>query len=198
MNKGELRTTVAEYLHRNDFSATLFDQWVAFTTRRIGRMLRGQDNLTELLTTPTSNPVVLPPDFRAMRSVEWTGNNASYRVESSEQALNAYPLATGGSVWQGGPYVYRLDGFLMELRPFFEVELTIRYWRQPAELVSDSATNDILTAQPQLYLYGALIEGAIWTQDANLAQGYVSVFGDEVMTLNNQGANVADTPQMRG
>jgi hypothetical protein len=196
MTKTELRSLVEEYLKRSDFSPTVFDFWVRATLLRLGQQWRGQDNLIELVLAPVANPVLLPPDYRAMRSVEWSGTNSTYRVRSMEAGINQLMLA-GGSA---GPVGYRVNGFLLELRPFFAVPLTVRYWREPPALPLDSSTSVELDAQPQLFLYGCLIEGAIWAQDVAGAQGYVSVFDSQVETLNDQArsANAGDTPAMMG
>lgn len=199
MNKGELRTLVGEYLHRNDFSATLFDRWVEFAAVRIGRRLRGQDNLRIIMETPVASPLVLDPDVRAIRSIEAVSGTGTIRLRSTEQGLNLFNVAGSGSSWPGStPMVYRVEGFEVELRPFYTVPLSLAVWFQPAALLMDVSTNVVLTAQPQLYLYAVLVEGAIWTQDAQLARGYSDVFESEVAQLNAQGSNVADTPYMLG
>lgn len=193
MNKGELRTMVIGYLKRSDFSSIEFDQWVRFANVRIGRSLRGQDNLVSLAVTPTVNPVALPLDYRAMRSVESSQNNSTFRLRAMDAAFNTLPLSGGGFA-----IAYRIRGFQMELRPFAAMPLNLEYWQAPAELVTDNQTNAVLTAQPMLYLYAVLMEGAVWAQDANAAQAYAGVFGTEVEELNIQGqnANLGDTPTM--
>jgi hypothetical protein len=194
LNKVELRGVVEEYLKRTDFSAALFDYWVGLTSSRIGTTLRGQVNLVVTVLTPVVNPLQLPLDLRQVRSVEWFGNNASFRVRSAEAAINTLPLA-GQSP---GPLYYRVAGFTMELRPFFATPLTIAYWSAPAGLPIDSSTNDILEAQPQLYVYGCLIEASIWAQDPAMATAMAAIFNDEIAKLDLQGSNVnaGDSPAM--
>jgi len=119
MNKGELRQLVEDYAKRTDFSASTFDRWVEFTTVRIGRTLRGQDNITQLVATPVSSPYLMPLDFREMRSVEGTQGNATYRLRSVDSYANLVTVAGDGL-----PMVYRTQGFLVELRPFQAVPLT--------------------------------------------------------------------------
>lgn len=193
MNKGELRTMVIGYLKRSDFSSVEFDQWVNFAGVRIARALRGQDNLVALVITPAVNPVTLPADYRAMRSVESSQNNSTFRLRAMDAAFNTLPLSGGGFA-----VAYRIRGFEMELRPFAAMPLTLQYWQAPGALVTDNETNAVLTAQPMLYLYAVLMEAAVWAQDANAAQAYAGVFGTEVEELNIQGqnANLGDTPTM--
>jgi len=191
MNKGELRVLVGEYLKRTDFTA-VFDNWVRFTSVRIGRALRGQDNLEVEVIAALANPQPLSLQFRQMRSVESQQLNSTYRLQAVDGAANL--LALTGSF----PVAYRIEGFSLQVRPFQALPVTLAYWKEPDALPDDSSTNAVLEAQPMLYLYGCLVEAAIWAQDPGSASGYLSVFDNEVATLNVQGseANGGDTPVM--
>lgn len=191
MNKGELKGLVSEYLKRSDFDA-VFNTWVDFATIRIGRTLRAQDNLVQLNIPALANPEVLPADYRAMRSVETVQSSTTYRLQAVESAVNL--LALTGSF----PVAYRIEGFNLQVRPYAAANVNLAYWASPAPLPTDGSTNAILTAQPMLYLYGTLIEGAIWAQDPASAQGYIAVYENEVGQLNAAGSESwgGDTPVM--
>ena len=196
MNKGELRALAVSYLKRSDFSAADFNAWCTFAASRLGRALRAQSNLVAVTLNAVANPVALPPDYRAMRSVEVGVSNGTFRLSVAEADLNSVPLSSQG----GFPYAYRVEGLNMEVRPFSAVPLMVKYWNEPAALIDDSSTNAVLSAAPQVYLYAVLIEGAIWAMDAGAASGYVGVFNAEVEQLNLSGsyANAGDTPAMGG
>lgn len=191
MNKQELRELVVEYAKRSDFSAAVFDRWVTFTNIRIGRWLRGQDNIETMTVTPTPLPYLLPFHCRALRSVEGVSGNATYRLQSVEAFANVVSVAGGGT-----PMVYRVNGFEFEVRPFQAVPLTLRFWSEPASLLADTDTNAVLTAQPMLYLYGVLFELSVWASDREAAAGHMQVFLAEIEQLNGQGASLVDTPVM--
>ena len=62
--------------------------------------------------------------------------------------------------------------------------LEVRFGIDIVPLVNDADTNDILTANPQVYLYGTSRELAIYTHDAVATQAYEALYQDEVSRLN--------------
>lgn len=60
---------------------------------------------------------------------------------------------------------------------------TLRYYRKLATPAGATA-NDILARYPDVYLYGCLIEAAIFTQDEIAAQRYLQLYNASVSGLN--------------
>lgn len=60
---------------------------------------------------------------------------------------------------------------------------TLRYYRKLATPAA-SAVNDILTNYPDVYLYGCLVEAAIFTQGEAEAQRYLQLYNASVAGLN--------------
>ena len=60
---------------------------------------------------------------------------------------------------------------------------TLRYYRKLAT-PAGSTVNDILTDYPDVYLYGCLVEAAIFTQDEAEAQRYLQLYNASVAGLN--------------
>jgi hypothetical protein len=60
---------------------------------------------------------------------------------------------------------------------------TLRYYRKLAT-PAGSTVNDILTNYPDVYLYGCLVEAAIFTQGETEAQRYLQLYNASVAGLN--------------
>jgi hypothetical protein len=67
---------------------------------------------------------------------------------------------------------------------------TLRYYRKLAT-PSGSTGNDILTNYPDVYLYGCLIEAAIFTQGEAEAQRYLQLYNASVAGLNARTQRIA-------
>lgn len=83
------------------------------------------------------------------------------------------------------PLHYGVSGQTVEIRgvPGTDAEFELIYVGWPDEL-EDTATNELLTNHPDLYLYGSLFHLYNWTQDLELAQAALSVYGDARDKLN--------------
>lgn len=67
---------------------------------------------------------------------------------------------------------------------------TLRYYRKLAT-PSGSTGNDILTNYPDVYLYGCLVEAAIFTQGEAEAQRYLQLYNASVAGLNARTQRIA-------
>lgn len=67
---------------------------------------------------------------------------------------------------------------------------TLRYYRKLAT-PSGATINDILTNYPDVYLYGCLIEAAIFTQGEAEAQRYLQLYNASVAGLNARTQRIA-------
>lgn len=78
------------------------------------------------------------------------------------------------------------------------VTVTLRYYKK-LTTPSAAAGNDILTNYPDVYLYGTLIEAAIFTQDEVAAQRYLQLYNSSVSGLNSrtQRITASSVPRMR-
>jgi hypothetical protein len=75
---------------------------------------------------------------------------------------------------------------------------TLRYY-QSLQTPTPSAANAILASYPDVYLYGCLIEAAIFTQDEAAAQRYLQLYNASVQGLNarTQRITASSVPVMR-
>lgn len=161
----ELKASLADWLHRTDLTTRIPD-FIHLAEVRLNRRLKLLQQETEAPLTATissrvlarpadmGNPLALwlttypprqPMVYRTPQTLpvtEFSGQSQYWTVTSSDiQTENPADLA----------YTY-----------------TLRYVAQFA--LEDTGTNTLLTAHPDTYLYGALMEAAPFTGDAAMAQ----------------------------
>lgn len=86
------------------------------------------------------------------------------------------------------PIYYTVRGNQIEFRgvPATDAEFSIKYFGHPAPFADDADTNDLLTYDEAVYLYGALHFLFKHTQDLELAQDALNTFDDAITKLNDQ------------
>ncbi len=197
MNYGELKQTIADYAHRADLSSQI-PGFIRVATARLNRDLRVQEMVTELATTPTTNPWALPDDYLELRELTRDATNSVGRVQLSSVSnhqINKYAGATGS------PTFYSIDGFEIETAPGgLDTEYALQYVAALPELVGDADTNAVLTRYPNLYIYGALIELYSWTQDQANQQRVTEMVVSEIAAANASSAwaEAGESPQLAG
>ena len=198
MDRDALVALIESYAHRPNSSVdNNIEQFIAFTTQRLGRDLRSQFNtVTREPVVGAENPIPLGTDFREMRI-------ASYpRDGGGNVDLKSVPVHLLERVTSSGttPRVYTVIGTDMILKPFQVKVITITAWVEPPALDAGDAENDVLTNWPMVYLYGSLIELFTWTQDPALRAEALANYNSEVSLINEQSAasDLGDAPAMVG
>jgi hypothetical protein len=179
----ELKTSIANYLNRDDLTSVIPD-FITLTENRLDRELRVRVNMVRASTTTTSGTPFynLPTDMIELRNVTYDssgGNSYALNYLSPESGHREY-----GGVSNGFPRAYSNLGLDMEIFPTPDAAYTIgiNYFKKITPLSDSVTTNDILSEFPDLYLYGSCLEGALYLNDSEQTQRFISIFTD---TLNN-------------
>ena len=199
----ELKASVANYLNRDDLTAVIPD-FITLTENRLNRDLRVRANMVRAETTTTANiPFYdVPIDLIELRNITRDVGASSYVLSylSPESVSREY-----GHNASGFPRAYSNIGKNIKLSPTPDGEYTINInYFAKLNALSDSVTsNDILAEFPDLYLFGACLEGAIFLNDSEQANRFGTIFqkaladveeseeaaryGGTVMTMSVQG-----------
>ena len=146
MNYGELKQTVADYIHRSDLTA-MMPTFIELAHARIMRDVRVPGMLEDSTLVMGTGATALPAGFLDMRELSNTGPVRRYNLKSVGRAqLNEYTAATGGL-----PIAYSIIGNNIEIQPAAAVSLRIIYFKRFDMFVNDTDTNSILTLNPYLY-----------------------------------------------
>jgi hypothetical protein len=67
-------------------------------------------------------------------------------------------------------------------------ELEMVYYAKLPVITADASTNKVLDAYPNLYLYGCMMEAAVFRMDQTDNQNYVQMWKDYAAELNGRQA----------
>jgi hypothetical protein len=165
MNYSTLQSAIANWLHRNDLTETIPD-FIALTESRINRVFsaRGTENEALLTATPHSEFVELPSDFGSP-IVLWLESFVPRQELILKQAseLDYSPIESYPNFWAVKSNQIQFDRIASDSYP-----LRLRYVQTINIAATD--TNYILTNYPDIYLFGALVEAAVFIRDMEQMQ----------------------------
>lgn len=182
-----LQTAVTEYLAR-DQDATLIARiptFIQLAEAKFNRVLFTRQMETRSTTSvdiTTAEPefISLPTDFQSMRRIRISSVTGKPTLQflTGEQ-MEEYRYAVGNSA--GQPLYFSVLGTELELAKTPDANYTLEmvYRANIPALTSTNTTNWLITAAPDAYLYGTLLEAAPYMKDdqriATWAQGLSTV-----------------------
>ncbi len=177
-----LITEFNAYIKRG-FAADRTDTFLQLAHDRIFRDLRPRETMIQVQITPTTTLIDLPDDFVDLRQLSYLKNNR--RVTMRSVGRHELGLFVFQKSQASDPIVYSIIGTQIEVAPSgADREYTLWYWQKLPQLVAADDTNIILQNFPYLYLYGMLIEGNIYIQDAEAREGSIGVYTSEMAQVN--------------
>jgi hypothetical protein len=107
----------------------------------------------------------IPSDFLQARRVTWSG---SPTIEL-DYVHPSYLYANSPTSAEGTPSIYTIENDELNVRPVSDTPIDLSYWQKVPALSDDNTTNWLLTAHPDLYLFGSLVEAQMFTVDPEQA-----------------------------
>jgi hypothetical protein len=123
-----------------------------------------------------------PEDFLELISACLNDDRGTPLQLVAQRALDGH----GGAAAGGPPHLIAVSGTAFRVFPdpgTSGATATLRYYRKLAT-PSAAAGNAILSAYPDVYLLGCLVEAAIYTQDEAAATRYLQLYNASVAGLN--------------
>jgi len=161
----ELQSSLATWLERADLGEVIPD-FITLFEANANRMLRTRqmENSTSLSTV--NGEINIPSDYLNWRSVTWDGN-ASRELE---YVTPTYLRARYPSTDAGTPKIFTIEGLNFVTRSVDDTTgFTFRYYQKIPVLSDANTTNWLLTAHPDAYLFGSLVEAHAYIPDAEKA-----------------------------
>lgn len=182
MNYGELKSAIADYMHRPDLTAQI-PLFVEQARTRINRDLRAREMVTRQTLTPGANPFPLPADFLEMIDISYVRRTQRVSLRLSPMTrINEYDRANTPVPF---PEYYSINGTEIVVSPNGEdQEYTLIYYAAEPKLIDDSDEPITLESFPSLWLHGSLIEAHAYTQDEELRGTATQVYTSEITRLN--------------
>lgn len=166
-----LQTAVANWLEREDLTDRI-PEFIALAEGQMNRALRVNRMLKRATATITDGFSAVPSDHLQPRSMRDSD-------ERLLQFITPEQMSTIKALDTGGPLAYfALVGTEFEYAPVPDdgEEVTLTYYSKIPALSDSNTDNWVLTAHPDAYLFGAVMEAAIYLQDGAMAQAAQSRF----------------------
>lgn len=159
----DLQSVVATYFPRTDQIANI-PTFISLFETRLNRELRVRQMEASTPLAPSSGVATLPTDFLEVRRVVWNGNAPiTLQFATPDYIQDSYQGITGL------PIVYTIMGSQLTVAPADDTSLTLNYYQQIPALSVASPTNWFMTAYPDAYLKGTLVECFTFTRDTDNA-----------------------------
>jgi hypothetical protein len=191
VTKTELISAVRDYLNRPNITSETISSWLSIVTGELNRALREHPrNLVRALFTQPAGSALIPLPTDLMAIVTLRQGRTIYRQ---------YPATAIDEAEQmGNAFVER--GTCLELypTPSEDTNFTLDYHAAIAPFTDDFSSNWVSLYFPDIYLYGALKESAVWIKSDQRLVLWQSEFTRRVDELAAQGwnQNVAAVPTM--
>ena len=192
MNKTTLISAVRSYMNRPTLTDDEISLWIATVEGELNTLLRDHPrNLVRASYTQLAGlqNMPIPPDMLQL-----------VRLASGTTVWDQYPAtAVDQAAADGNAFIERGNCLELYPAPTADTLFTMDYHAAIHPLVDIYDENWVSTYFPDVYLYGALKEGAVWIKDDARLQLWAQEFARRVDALAAQGwnQNVGAVPAMR-
>ena len=171
----ELKASVADWLNRSDLTAAIPD-FISLAEAQIERTLRTRQMIVRANASFNVEFGATPADFLEVRSFKLSGTNPPTPL--SFMTIDALDAESTKFTASGRPKFFGIVGGQFRLVPTpdsnYATELT--YYAKLSKLSASVASNFILSASPDIYLYGALLQAAPYLQDDNRISVWATLY----------------------
>lgn len=177
-----LQTSLTSWLG-NSLNAALYPDFIALFEAAANRRLRVRQQEATTTLTPSSGSVALPTDYLSWRRATVT---ASSRVEM-DYVEASYLQALYPSIISTVPQCFAIEGANLLTRSSDATGIEFVYFQKIAAL--SAGVNWLLTAHPDLYLFGSLVEAEMFgvnDERAPLWKARRDEIFDEIEKLSNK------------
>ena len=179
----ELQTAISDRLARVDLTATVLQEFIALAEAEMQRILKTLDQETKSAAfSITGEYVAVPTGLQAVRSfVLNTAQRTPLAQMTSDAQSTIYKTAAK-------PLFYEVVGANFRFAPVPDetYAATLVYLAKFDPLSVSVTTNWLLTAHPDVYLFGALKHACEKTQDYGLSDRYDGKFREIIGRIQSQ------------
>jgi len=171
----ELKTSIGDWLNRADLTAVIPD-FISLAEAQIERTLRTRQMIVRANASFDAQYGAVPADFLETKSLKLTSTNPQSPLSFlSIDALDNEATKFTGS---GRPKFFGIVGSQFRLVPIPDANYTteLTYYAKLSKLSNSNTTNWLLTSNPDIYLYGALLQAAPYLQDDARIQTWATLY----------------------
>ena len=182
----QLKAAVITWSHREDLDL-LIDDFIDLTESEMltnpttPLSVRGEESLQTASMSTSSRFLELPSRYKKIRRAQLIVN--SQRVDLVYRTPEQLRVYDG----TGTPHFFTVTTqFEFDITPDQAYTIELQCLVDLAALSSSNTTNAVLTASPNVYLYGCLWAAANYGNDTEMAASYYSQFLSAIDGLNNK------------
>ena len=196
MTYAQLQQDIADFLNRQDLTASI-PVFIRLTESRMNRNIRSRDMEYRVTAKIDRQFSTLPTDFLEMRNIQVNTNPVTALQYVTPQEADR--IRSGNL--QGGQQFFSIVGNRLELIPVPAETIVVEmvYYSKIPSLSDVSPSNWLLERHYDLYLYGALVQAALYLKDDPTA--WATLFDSalaEIEVEDMRSQFHGTTPQMRG
>ncbi len=184
-NYSELKLAVANWLDRDDLT-TRIPEFIALAEARMNRDLRIRlmEGKYTASTVASQKNYNLPAGYRQMRNFQV---NKTPVVSLQYISPEIFDRLWGGST-EATPKFYTIIANEVQLGPIPDSIMTIEmlFYKKVDALSDSNTTEDMLTDNPDIYLYGALMEAEPFIMNPEGAMVWKGKYDEAVFNLQEQ------------
>ena len=182
----ELKVGVANWLDRSDLTDRI-PEFIVLAEARFNRVLRIRDMetvSTAISTTAGTREYSLPTGFVQMREFHLTTDPLTPLSYITPEMMSRI---WAGST-KGKPEVFTIIADNVRLGPNPDAVYTtsMLYYKKITALSDSATTNDMLTNNPDIYLYGTLLEATPFIMQDERVGLWLAAFEKAVADIQNQ------------
>lgn len=181
----DLVSNIADWLNRDDATDTRCQTFIQMAEQDIARRLRSRINEKQVtFTIDTVTPAyTLPADLLEIKDIYNENDDAPPPERISLQEFKKFGAVTVGAL--GWPVYFARDNDDLVFYPVTQsITMALTYYFKPAALTQAAPANDLLTAAPDIYLYGALAMGEMFFNVPMADRQYANLYDDAVNSAN--------------
>lgn len=186
----ELKTSIGDWLNRTDLTSAIAD-FISLAESQIERQLRTRQLITRSNADISTQYAALPSDFLETKSFKLTSTNPVtplifQTIDALDDLSRTFSAASR-------PKYFGIVGTQIRVVPVPDATYTTEliYYSKLSKLSSTVSTNWLLTASPDIYLYGSLLQAAPYLQDDARIPVWSSLYEKaltDVQTADDRGA----------
>lgn len=171
----ELKSSIADWLNRSDLT-TVIPDFISLAEAQIERTLRTRQMIIRANASFDAQYGAVPADFLEVKSLKLTSTNpitpmTYLNIDALDNEIAKYTAS-------GRPKFFGVVGDQFRIVPTPDANYTTEliYYAKLTKLSSSVASNWLLTANPDIYLYGALLQAAPYLQDDARIQTWATLY----------------------
>lgn len=163
-NYNDLKASIQNWMYDRPDLAPMCGDFIALTEGDLNQVLRTRIQLKTVTVTPDANGSAnLPDDYASFRQVTaLTNPRCPLSLVAPSFRDAEIPYRAGGY-----PSYFTIDGATITVLPLTSSNVEISYYAKIPALSDANTTNWLLAAYPNIYLYGACRQAAIFIGDSD-------------------------------